>query len=357
MIDPAVLVEEIRTFRGQGFLGSDDDLVVAERAHLTLPHHREIDRLREEGAGQASAPPSKGIGPTYESKAARIGLRVGDLLRPERFRARLDAPRSRRWRRRSRALGGAAPDAAEIAAALPGARPRSCGRSSATPRAPCTTPIVRGDNVLFEGAQGVLLDVDHGTYPFVTSSSTTAGGACAGARHRPDRDRHRPGHRQGVRDARRRRTVPDRAHDDDRRSAAQARQRVRLDHRPAAPLRLARPAGAAAGRPPVGHRGPALTKLDVLAGLERVEALRRLPARRPDAGRDAARPRRPRRGRADLRGAATGWPRGRRTPPSATPAAAAVRRAGQRAGRDPGLGHLLGRRARRRRSSRGIPSS
>src|SRR6188768_2298171 len=90
VIDPAVLVEEIRTFRGQGFLSRHEDLVVAMRAHLTMPYHREIDRLREERPGvNIIGTTKKGIGPTYESKIARTGVRVGDLLRPERFRGQL----------------------------------------------------------------------------------------------------------------------------------------------------------------------------------------------------------------------------------------------------------------------------
>jgi adenylosuccinate synthase len=177
VVDPAVLVDEIRAFRGQGFITHDRDLIVAERAHLTLPHHREIDRLREERPGSIGTT-RRGIGPTYESKAARIGLRVGDLFHPERFRARLErhvaaiAPYVRE-------LGGVAPDAAEIARsylALGEEIRPFVGDASRTVH----DAILRGENVLFEGAQGVLLDLDHGTYPFVTSSSTTAGGACAG---------------------------------------------------------------------------------------------------------------------------------------------------------------------------------
>src|SRR5258708_26587595 len=87
--DPAVLLEEIRTFRAHGFLAADEDLVIAERAHLTMPYHKEIDRLREEGPAGSSVKlgtTKRGIGPTYESKAARMGIRVGDLLRPHRFR-------------------------------------------------------------------------------------------------------------------------------------------------------------------------------------------------------------------------------------------------------------------------------
>jgi adenylosuccinate synthase len=177
VIDPSTLVEEIAAFRGQGFMRRDDDLVVAERAHLTLPYHKEIDRLREERPGNIGTT-KRGIGPTYESKASRVGIRVGDLFRPERFRALVE---------RNVAvvtpvlveLGGKAPDAASITSAYLALgeqiRPFVRDASRFVHEA-----IKRKANVMFEGAQGVLLDLDHGTYPFVTSSSTTAGGACAG---------------------------------------------------------------------------------------------------------------------------------------------------------------------------------
>jgi adenylosuccinate synthase len=184
VVDPAVLVDEIRTFRAQGFIRRDAALVVAERAHLTLPHHREIDRLREERPG-AIGTTKKGIGPTYESKAARIGLRVGDLLRPERFRERL-ARHLAAIGPYLRELGVAVPLAAEIASSYLALgeeiRPHVRDASRIVNDA-----IVRREHVLFEGAQGVLLDIDHGTYPFVTSSSTTAGGACAGVGIGPTR--------------------------------------------------------------------------------------------------------------------------------------------------------------------------
>ena len=136
VIDPAVLVDEIRTFRGHGFIKSEKDLVVAERAHLTLPHHKEIDRLREEGPGSIGTT-KKGIGPTYESKAARIGLRVGDLLRPERFRARLErtsrpsGPTSASWAAPRRSPRRSPPSTWRS--------PRRFARTWATPRAPFTT--------------------------------------------------------------------------------------------------------------------------------------------------------------------------------------------------------------------------
>ncbi|HEX2660456.1 MAG TPA: adenylosuccinate synthase [Polyangia bacterium] len=176
VIDPVVLLEEIDMFRQHGFLEHDQDLVVAERAHLTLPYHRELDRLREEGPAKIGTT-KRGIGPTYEAKVARRGLRVGDLLRPERFRKLVEqsidsiSPEIEM-------LGGKRPVASEVAA-------------SALALADRLRPFI-GDasrfvheqirakkNVMFEGGQGVLLDIDHGTYPYVTSSSTTAGGACA----------------------------------------------------------------------------------------------------------------------------------------------------------------------------------
>ena len=178
VVDPAVLLEEIRAFRGHGFLAADEDLVVAERAHLTMPYHREIDRLREEGPGKVKIGTTKrGIGPTYESKSARTGIRVGDLLRPKRFRELLERTVEDATPVLER-LGGARPNAAQIADAYLafGAELSPFIRDASR----FVYDAIRArKNVMFEGAQGVLLDVDHGTYPFVTSSSTTAGGACA----------------------------------------------------------------------------------------------------------------------------------------------------------------------------------
>jgi adenylosuccinate synthase len=177
VVDPGVLVEEIRAFRGQGLLKKDSDLVVAERAHLTFPYHRELDRLREERPGKIGTT-KRGIGPTYESKAARFGMRVGDLLRPDRFRATLERNVAEIGPLLEQ-MGSQRPDAAEIAASYLafGEEIRPFVRDASRF---VYDAIKGGQSVLFEGAHGVLLDLDHGTYPFVTSSSTTAGGACAG---------------------------------------------------------------------------------------------------------------------------------------------------------------------------------
>lgn len=177
VIDPKILVEEIRTFRAHGLLRDSRELIVSGRAHLTLPHHRAMDRLRESRPG-AIGTTQRGIGPTYESKASRTGLRVEDLLRPERLRRNLE-----------RNLGYVRPFLSQLDETMPGVGElveeylgyaeelRSfVGDASRF----LHDSIRQGKNVLFEGAHGVLLDLDHGTYPFVTSSSTTAGGACTG---------------------------------------------------------------------------------------------------------------------------------------------------------------------------------
>jgi adenylosuccinate synthase len=177
VIDPKTLVDEIQTFRAQGLLARDTDLVVSGRAHLTFPHHRELDRLREARPG-AIGTTQRGIGPTYESKASRTGVRVEDLLRPERLRRNIE---------RNIAYVSAA--LTKFAAAIPDVDALT---KEYLGYAEVIRPFVgdasrflheqirQGKNVLFEGAHGVLLDLDHGTYPFVTSSSTTAGAACSG---------------------------------------------------------------------------------------------------------------------------------------------------------------------------------
>jgi adenylosuccinate synthase len=177
VIDPKTLVEEIHAFRGQGLLAKDQDLIVSGRAHLTLPHHRDLDRLRE-GKPGAIGTTQRGIGPTYESKASRTGLRVDDLLRPDRLRRNIEKNISYVSAALAK-LGAPVPDldtlVKEYQAYGDEIRP-FVGDASRF----LYEQIRAGKNVLFEGAHGVLLDLDHGTYPFVTSSSTTAGGACTG---------------------------------------------------------------------------------------------------------------------------------------------------------------------------------
>jgi adenylosuccinate synthase len=188
VVDPVGLVEEIEGLRQLGIrIGSN--LVLSETAHLVLPYHRELDAQREDLKGKNKIGTTKrGIGPAYGDKAARTGLRVIDLIQPERFKEQL-ALKIKENNEILRAFG---------------AKPLSFKKVHADYRAAgdylkpfvANTVIVlheairRGDNLLFEGAQGTFLDIDHGTYPFVTSSNTTAGGACTGSGvppHRMDR--------------------------------------------------------------------------------------------------------------------------------------------------------------------------
>ncbi len=177
VIDPHTLLEEIAELSARGLL-ANGELLIGQDAHVILPYHKRIEQLRE-GRKGAIGTTRRGIGPAYEAKAGRRGVRIRDLFRRERLRELVDAnleelvPVMQHF-------GGAAPTAAEVAqwiddAASAGDRLRPhVGDASRF----VADKIGRGANVLFEGAQGTLLDIDHGTYPFVTSSSTIAAGAC-----------------------------------------------------------------------------------------------------------------------------------------------------------------------------------
>jgi adenylosuccinate synthase len=188
VIDPISLVNEIDGLRKLG-VKVDGNLFISETAHLVFPYHRELDAHREGLKGRTKIGTTKrGIGPAYGDKAARTGLRMIDLVNPDRFTALL--------RGRIRENNG-------VLSAF-GAKRLSFGKVHAAYRAAgdrlrphvCNTVVMLNEatrkrlNILFEGAQGTFLDLDHGTYPFVTSSNTTAGGACTGSGvppHRMDR--------------------------------------------------------------------------------------------------------------------------------------------------------------------------
>jgi len=176
VVDPAELLDEIHSLEQRELLGSDPDLLISERAHLILPHHRALDEARERGS-DALGTTRRGIGPAYEDKYGRRGVRVGDLLRPERFRERARLSLAEANRRLRAAGADAVPESTlEEYLRFGDLIARHVGDASRA----ISDEIARGRSVLFEGAQGALLDVDHGTYPFVTSSSTIAGGACTG---------------------------------------------------------------------------------------------------------------------------------------------------------------------------------
>jgi len=178
VIDPAVFLKEIEALHGRG-VSTEGRLLVSQRAHVVLPHHKLIDELREKKSNGAIGTTKRGIGPCYEDKVARRGLRMGDLLDAPRLRSKLDA-NLECWRPVAEDLGGTLPDAEEIAkqyTELGEALRTTIGDAAAIVRA----SIQADEKILLEGAQGTMLDIDNGTYPFVTSSNAVAGGACAGA--------------------------------------------------------------------------------------------------------------------------------------------------------------------------------
>jgi adenylosuccinate synthase len=178
VLDPASLLVEIRELQAAG-VAVGENLKISDRAHVILPEHRALDAENEEALGDARIGTTRrGIGPAYESKVARLGIRVGDLSHPERFRAKLEAYRESRFDRLGRSAGSG--DPAKVLEEY-----LAFGESLEAYVTDTTDLLHRrleaGETLLFEGAQGTLLDLDHGTYPFVTASSSTAGGACTGS--------------------------------------------------------------------------------------------------------------------------------------------------------------------------------
>jgi adenylosuccinate synthase len=186
VVDPEALLREIKAVEGNG-VRVDGRLIISDRAHLILPYHRAHEVAAEEARGVGKiGTTAKGIGPTYEDKAGRRGLRAGDLRHPELFRRRCSEVVAEKNRIASALFGGTALDPVAVADQCLQAAPRIVP-FLADVSAYLNAEMDRGKRVLFEGAQGTLLDLDHGTYPFVTSSSASAGGACTGTGVGPTR--------------------------------------------------------------------------------------------------------------------------------------------------------------------------
>jgi adenylosuccinate synthase len=187
VIDAKVLLGEIDQLSARGHADLGSRLMLSDRAHMILPYHLSLDGLRESALGQGKAigTTKKGIGPAYEDKARRTGIRAGDLRDLARLRTLVEAALDA-WRPTLTALGGDCPSAAAIVDELGPHAARLVPLLGNASRA-ADEAVQAGKNVMFEGAQGTLLDVDHGTYPFVTSSSAVAGGATIGAGIGPSR--------------------------------------------------------------------------------------------------------------------------------------------------------------------------
>src|SRR5438477_5345018 len=175
VVDPHALFAELDELTRHG-INVDDRLFVSDKAHLILPYHRDLDLLSEARRGERKiGTTSRGIGPAYEDKIGRRGIRVGDLTDPDglerEIRANVDA--------RNRLVQDTTMDArdvlADLAAHAARLKPWVCDVSLMLSDA-----MKQGQSILFEGAQGTLLDIDHGTYPYVTSSNASIGGVCTG---------------------------------------------------------------------------------------------------------------------------------------------------------------------------------
>ena len=179
VVDPWHLIEEIAKLGSQGVAITPDLLVLADNACLILPLHRDLDQAREAAAANKIGTTGRGIGPAYEDKVGRRAIRVADLADREALEAKIDRLLAHHTPLR-RGLGLADVDPAALLAELLGLAPRIL--PFAKPAWLLLDEIVKsGRRVLFEGAQGAMLDVDHGTYPYVTSSNTVAGQAAAGS--------------------------------------------------------------------------------------------------------------------------------------------------------------------------------
>ena len=185
VVDPAALVNELENLKKSG-IEVRGRLFLSNRAHLIFPYHREMDRAAESARGAAKiGTTSRGIGPAYEDKMARRGIRVCDLLDSERFREKLERVIAEKNAISAAAYGhlleteGLAEQYLELGAHIRGL--------VADTAVLLNDMLDRGESVLFEGAQGTMLDIDHGTYPYVTSSSSISGGATAGLGVAPTR--------------------------------------------------------------------------------------------------------------------------------------------------------------------------
>jgi len=189
VLDPEVFIREITNLKSKGRLEDDGCLLLSESLHIIMPYHKRIDIAREAKCGEKKiGTTGRGIGPAYEDKVGRRGIRLMDLIDRELFARKLREYLEENNFILEKLLGEKPFTFEEI-------YDQYCGYAEILRKYVADTSLIlyrdikEGKKVLFEGAQGTLLDVDHGTYPFVTSSSTCAGGACTGAGVSP-RDIH-----------------------------------------------------------------------------------------------------------------------------------------------------------------------
>lgn len=179
VVDPAALIEEMDRLQAKG-VKIGKNFAISQRAHLILPYHKAIEKASEQSKGSRRiGTTGRGIGPSYADKMARIGIRMGDLLNPALFRRKLDENLAEINLFLERLYKISGFQAEKVFQAYMGYAERLKGHISET-SVLLDKALAEGRRVLFEGAQGTHLDVDLGTYPYVTSSSAAAGGACTG---------------------------------------------------------------------------------------------------------------------------------------------------------------------------------
>jgi adenylosuccinate synthase len=181
VVDPGVLLEEKETLRKRGHFLNDRQLLISERAHVIMPYHKIIDHGREEILGEAKiGTTGRGIGPAYEDKASRMGIRMGDLLRPDRLQQRVEAALEEKNFMIEHRFKRPRLDPKQVVEEYVEYGKKLAPHITDTAHV-LFNKIMDGSRILYEGAQGTLLDIDHGTYPFVTSSNVVAGNVCCGA--------------------------------------------------------------------------------------------------------------------------------------------------------------------------------
>ncbi len=187
VVDPAGLLQEIEMLKGKGVEVSEKNLGISDQAHLIFPYHRQLDKLKEAkvGAGKIGTT-GRGIGPCYTDKVARVGIRLADLLDDAVFRAKLAANIEEKNQLFMHVYRAPALKFDEIYSEYK-IYGEKLARFAIDGPMVLNKALTQGKHLLFEGAQGTWLDIDHGTYPYVTSSSATAGGACVGTGVGPSR--------------------------------------------------------------------------------------------------------------------------------------------------------------------------
>ena len=247
VIDPVAFLDEVRAVEARGF-SVEGRLKVSHTAHLIMPYHKALDRAQERAAeaaegGEAIGTTGRGIGPAYVDKVDRKGIRVVDLLDPESLRATLTAAIEDKNDVLARIYGDARLDVDAIVDEYV-AFDQKIDPYVTDTAAYLHDALAASKRILAEGAQGALLDVDHGTYPFVTSSSPTAGGACTGLGIPPTAVDRVVGIVKAYSTRVGNGPFPTELTDETGEQPSVRRPRVRRDDRPPAAMRLARPRGA-----------------------------------------------------------------------------------------------------------------